>query len=158
MKLRYSPTSPFVRKVWVMALETGLDDRIERIQVSPVSPDDIRNSPSPLGKIPCLETDDGLVLYDSPVICEYLDTLHQGPRVFPGDGPPRWEALRQQALCDGILDAAVLRRLEHLRPETLRSPDWVALQEDTVRRSVAVLANDPTAIPPISAMWAMLAA
>ena len=78
MKLRYSPTSPFVRKVMVVALETGLAERIERIptSVAPTKPNDEVARENPLVKVPALTTDDGLVLYDSPVICEYLDTLH----------------------------------------------------------------------------------
>ena len=76
MRLRYSPTSPFVRKVMVVALETGVSDRIERIPttVAPTTPNEEVARENPLVKVPALTTDDGLVLYDSPVICEYLDT------------------------------------------------------------------------------------
>ncbi len=73
MKLRFSSTSPFVRKVWVAALETGLAERIERVIVSPINPEDVKSSPSPLGKIPCLVTDDGMVLFDSPVLMDYFN-------------------------------------------------------------------------------------
>ena len=80
MKLRYSPTSPFVRKVMVAAIETGLIERIEKIptSVTPIKPNDDVARDNPLVKVPALTTDDGLILYDSPVICEYLDTLHDG--------------------------------------------------------------------------------
>src|ERR1700687_5264119 len=107
MRLRYSPTSPFVRKVMVVALETGLVERIERITtiVAPTKPNEEVARENPLVKLPALTTDDGLVLYDSPVICEYLDTLHSGATVFPASGKARWIALRQQALGDGMLDA-----------------------------------------------------
>ena len=117
MKLRYSPTSPYVRKVMVVALETGLAERIERIPttVAPTKYNEEVARENPLVKVPALTTDDGMVLYDSPVICEYLDTLHGGQKLFPATGKTRWTALRQQALADGILDAAILGRYEILR-------------------------------------------
>ena len=92
---------------------------------------------NPLGKIPCLVLDDGGALYDSRVICEYLDTLHPGARLFPAGGAARWEALRLQALADGIMDAALLTRYEtFLRPEALRWPAWVDGQLDKVTRAL----------------------
>ena len=92
---------------------------------------------NPLGKIPCLVLDDGGALYDSRVICEYLDTLHQGARLFPAGGAERWEALRLQALADGIMDAALLTRYEtFLRPEALRWTAWVDGQLDKVARAL----------------------
>ncbi len=144
MKLHYSPTSPYVRKALVLALETGLDDRLERVShtPSPVGVDGGLNQANPLGKIPALETDDGQVLYDSPVVCEYLDTLHDGPRWFPADAS-RWDALRRQALADGILDAAVLTRYETwLRPEALRWSEWVSGQRGKIERSLDALEQD----------------
>lgn len=128
MKLFFSPTSPYVRKVVVLASELGLDGRIERVAVktSPTSPDPALGGANPLRKIPTLVTDEGEALYDSPVICEYLDTLHSGPRAFPPAGPARWRALRLQALADGLLDAAVLVRYEvALRPEERRWAEWL---------------------------------
>lgn len=142
MKLRYSPTSPYVRKVLVLAIETGLDSRIERIPTNPWAEDAALSKDNPLHKVPTLTTDDGLVLYDSPVICEYLDSLHSGTRVFPIAGKARWLALRQQALGDGILDAAVLRRLEGQRPAVERSEKWETLQRETVRRGLDALEQE----------------
>jgi glutathione S-transferase len=141
MKLRYSPTSPYVRKVMVVALETGLAERIERIptMVAPTKPNDEVARENPLVKVPALTTDDGIILYDSPVICEYLDTLHSGPRLFPASGKPRWLALRQQALGDGILDAAILGRYEILRPKEFQWPDWIDAQLRKVRGALAAL-------------------
>lgn len=137
MKLRYSPTSPFVRKVLVTAIEVGLEDRIERIPTDTQDPHSDLVDDNPLGKVPALILDDGGVLYDSPVICEYLDGLHEGPRIFPGAGPERWRALRQQALGDGILDAAVLRMIEtQRRPEALRWTGWIQHQAGKVARAV----------------------
>lgn len=144
MKLHYSPTSPYVRKALVLALETGLGDRLERVghTPSPIGADAALNQANPLGKIPALETDDGQVLYDSPVVCEYLDSLHDGQRLFPA-GAERWDALRRQALADGILDASVLVRYETwLRPETLRWNEWVSGQRSKIERSLDALERD----------------
>ncbi len=141
MKLRYSPTSPFVRKVMMVALETGLAERIERMPttVAPTKRNDEVARENPLVKVPALTTDDGLVLYDSAVICEYLDTLHGGPRLFPASGKPRWLALRQQALGDGILEAAILGRYEILRPKEYQWPDWIDAQLRKVRGALGAL-------------------
>jgi len=127
MKLFYSPTSPYVRKVIVLAMETGLDAKIERIPAvtSPVEQHPDLARANPLAKVPALVIDSGEVLFDSRVICEYLDSQHQGPKFFPAAGPARWTALRQQALGDGLLDAALLVRYEgFLRPEDKRWPAW----------------------------------
>jgi glutathione S-transferase len=141
MKLRYSPTSPFVRKVMVVALETGLVDRIEKIPtaVAPTKPNEDVARENPLVKVPALITDDGVVLYDSPVICEYLDSLHDGTKLFPAGGNPRWIALRQQALGDGMLEAAILNRYEQLRPKEYQWPEWIDGQMRKVRGAVAAL-------------------
>jgi glutathione S-transferase len=149
MKLRYSATSPYVRKVMVLALETGLAGRIEKIPtaVVPVKPNDELKGENPLVKVPALVTDDGQVLYDSPVICEYLDGLHSGAKLFPAAGPARWTALRQQALGDGILDAAILVRYETaLRPEAKRWPEWVDGQMRKVRGGLDALQADVAAL------------
>ncbi|MEE8623249.1 MAG: glutathione S-transferase N-terminal domain-containing protein, partial [Alphaproteobacteria bacterium] len=83
MKLRYNPASPYVRKVTVTLIETGLEDRVERIPTNPHDPETDIATVNPLGKVPTLITDDGEVLVDSPVICEYLDSLHDGAKLFP---------------------------------------------------------------------------
>ena len=94
MKLHYSPASPFARKVRVFALETGLDRDIEphAITVSPVNPNSELASDNPLMKVPTLITADGTALFDSRVICEYLDALHSGRKLFPANGPARWRS------------------------------------------------------------------
>jgi len=128
VKLYFSAASPFVRKVLVCAHERGLDAAIERIptKVLPSEPNREFGRVAPLMKLPALERDDGKTLFDSIVICEYLDTLPGGPRLFPADGEPRWQALRLHALADGILDAAVLGRYETaVRPTELRWPAWL---------------------------------
>lgn len=137
MKLRYSTTSPYVRKVSVTAIELGLADRIERLPTDTTDPASGLANDNPLGKVPALILEGGEVLYDSPVICEFLDSLHDGAKIFPPPGPERWRALRQQALGDGILDAAILRMLETVRrPEELRWPVWIERQGGKVGRAL----------------------
>jgi glutathione S-transferase len=142
MKLHYSVASPYVRKVMAVAIETGLRGRLELLErkMSPVAPSAELNRDNPLGKIPCLVTDEGLVLYDSRVICEYLDGLHDGPKMFPAAGPARWQALRRQAEGDGMLDAGVLTRYEtFLRPEERRWPEWIAGQKAKIGSALDAL-------------------
>ena len=90
MKLRFSPTSPYVRKVTVMAHEAGLDHRFELVATNVWDTASDIGADNPLGKVPALILDDGTVLFDSPVICEYLDGLHDGEKLFPPPGPQRW--------------------------------------------------------------------
>src|SRR5689334_10879110 len=126
MRLWQNPASPFARKVRVVVRETGAAGRIEEIAVavSPVNANADLAAQNPLVKIPALQTDDGAVLYDSAVICEYLDSLNAGTKLF-STGKAHWDALRLQALCDGILDAAVLCRYEtFIRPAEYRWDGW----------------------------------
>ena len=126
MKLYYTQKSPYVRKALVVANEIGIEDKLEKVDCStatPVNPD--ASNANPLKKIPALELDDGTILFDSPVICEYLDTEFGNGSLFPSELSARWIALRFQALADGLLDAGVLIRYENtLRPESLRWDDW----------------------------------
>ena len=99
MKLYYSPSSPYARKVRVLAIETKLDKKIEMVNVAltPVAPNADVDKHNPIGKIPALSVK-GIDLFDSPVICEYLDTHHKGRKLFPRKGRGRWVALRLQNL------------------------------------------------------------
>ena len=117
MKLHWSPRSPFVRKVMIVAHECGLVDRIEcvRTVAATAKPHPELIKDNPLSKIPTLVLDDGTVLYDSPVICEYLDSLDGAPNLFPRTAKPRLTALRRQALGDGFLEMMVLLRDERMR-------------------------------------------
>lgn len=142
MKLRHSPTSPFVRKVQVLAFETGLDKRIEMVPTATTDPASGLSKENPLGKVPSFVTDDGTALYDSPVICEYLDSLHGGAKMFPPAGPQRWTALRRQALADGIMDAGVLGRGESLRADGERSVSYLALQKQKMANAVDALEKE----------------
>ena len=117
MKLHWSPRSPFVRKVMILAHETSLAERIERVRsvVAMTAPNAALMRVNPLSKLPTLVLDDGRVLFDSFVICEYLDGLHAGAPMFPKAGPERWEVLRWHALGNGLLDMLVLWRNERDR-------------------------------------------
>lgn len=146
MRLWQNPASPFARKVRIVARETGLLPRIEEISVpvSPVNPNADLAAHNPLVKIPALQTDGGAVLYDSSVICEYLDSLSI-THVIPSDAT-RWDVLRLQSLCDGILDAAVLCRYEMaVRPEQYRWNDWVQGQFTKIHNGLDALAAESPA-------------
>jgi len=112
MKLHWSPRSPFARKVMVFAHEAGLAGSIELVRsvVAMRQPNAAVMRDNPLGKLPTLVLDDGRTLFDSAVICEYLDGLHGGARLFPASGEARWQALRWHALGNGLLDLLVLWR------------------------------------------------
>ncbi|MET3495291.1 glutathione S-transferase [Variovorax boronicumulans] len=135
MKIFHSPASPFVRKCMVVAHELGIADRIEKLPsaAGPVKRDATILPKNPLGQVPTFICDDGQVLYDSRVICEYLDATHSGA-LFPADGTERWARLTELALADGMTGAALLARYETmLRPETLRWNDWTEGQLAKVR-------------------------
>jgi len=142
MRLWFNPASPFARKVRIVARETGLAGDIEElsIPVNPVKPHAELARENPLVKIPALATPDQGTLYDSAVICEYLDSLHRGAPLIPKSGPERWRALQLQALGDGILEAAVLIRYENAwRPQALQWSDWIAGQFGKVRGGLGAL-------------------
>ncbi len=145
MQLRFLATSPYVRKVMVAAIETRQDGWIEKIPTSPQADEADLATQNPLSKIPVLTLDDGTVLYDSRVICQYLDSRHDGPRLFPETAPACWTALRRQALGDGMMDAATLRRYEGLRPAELRSEDWIDRQKRKIDRGLDALETEAEA-------------
>ena len=128
MKLFWSSRSPFVRKVMVAAHEIGIADHIEtrRVVVGANNPNADVMAVNPLNKIPTLILDDGTALYDSRVICEYFDTLHDGPKLFPSETAARWTALRRQALGDGLMEVLVLRLGEQNRPQQAQSEKHLA--------------------------------
>lgn len=125
MKLLHQTHSPYARQVLVLAHETGLAGRLEVIhhETSPTRRNDAVFAVNPLGKVPVLILDDGIALFDSAVICDYLDGLHGGPRLIPSSGPARWLALRLQALAHGIADAGgAIRQETERRPAPYRYP------------------------------------
>jgi glutathione S-transferase len=127
------------------AIELGLDARIELVNtpVVPIKPNPALIPQNPLVKLPALEAEDGTVLYDSRTICEYLDALAGGGRLFPASGAARWNALRRQSLGDGIMDAGILRRYELvLRPEPLRWADWLDGQQAKIDHGLDAAERD----------------
>ena len=141
MKLYYSPTSPFVRKVNVFAIEAGLDKQIEWISTNPWQVEDKLIAKNPLSQVPTLITGDGMVLYDSSVICEYLDSLHSGEKLIPQQSESRWKILRLQALADGILNSGILRFLEKKRVAEMQSIDWDTTHKKSIERGLDYLEN-----------------
>ena len=140
LRLHVAPASPFVRMVEVALRETGLSERVERVQAatSPVAAGPSPVTGNPLGKIPTLERPDGPALYDARVICRYLDAL-SGGRLYPA-APRLWETLTLEATGHGMAEAAVLIVYEgRVRPEGARSEDWVAGQWAKVARALDAL-------------------
>ena len=139
MKIHFSAASPYVRKCMVVAHELGLAQRIEKLPSAahPVNRDKVIVANNPLGKVPTFFADDGMVLYDSRVICEYLNELGSG-KLLPATGREHWQVLTQQSLGDGILDAALLMRYEAaMRPESSRWLDWTNGQMEKVQSGLA---------------------
>lgn len=134
MKLTASGASPYVRKATVCTILRGIDGQIEKWVVSASDPAVAQSNP--LAKVPTLVTDEGLALFDSPVICEYLDSLGSALPLFPAAGPARWKALRLHALGDGILDASQPRRREIALPQDEGRIAYIALQQGKVSRAV----------------------
>jgi glutathione S-transferase len=148
MKLFATDTSPYVRKVLVAARELGLVDRIEKtvLRPSPLETNPTLSAHNPLNKIPALVLDDGTTLFDSPVICEYLETLPRAagvPGLVPASGPARFQVLKRQALCDGLLDAAVLVYYETVtRPVERQWEPWLDGQKQKARQALDVLETE----------------
>src|SRR6266446_2451990 len=135
MKLAFSPASPYVRKVTACDIKRGINDKIERLKIGTTDPALLQYNA--LSKVPTLITDDGTCIFDSPVICEYLDGIGSAPKLFPPAGPARWKALTQEALADGILDATQPRRRELPLPQDDGRKGYIALQQGKVTRAVA---------------------
>jgi len=137
MKLLYQTHSPYARKALVAAPEMGLHQSLTVIhhETSPTRRNDEVFALNPLGKVPVLICDDGSVLFDSNVICEYLDGLHPGPRLIPSQPRLRLRALKMQALAQGIADAGIAARWEsERRPANLR---WPVMRDGQVAKIAA---------------------
>jgi glutathione S-transferase len=142
MRLFHSPTSPYVRKVMILINEVGLLDRVELVRAAgtPLDPGTLPIDHNPLGKVPVLETADGAI-FDSRVICRYLDDLAQAGAYPAGAGI--WRTLTLEALADGILDAALLIVYEtRLRPEEVRFAPWTDAQATKIVRALDALEAD----------------
>ena len=148
MKLTVSPNSPYVRKAMACAIQRGIDHRIEAWKDAGKDPALLDHNP--LSKIPTLVTDDGMSLFDSPVVCEYLDSIGDAPKLFPAAGPARWNALRQQALGDGIMDATQPRRREIALPLDEGRRTYIELQQGKVARALDSLEAEADQLGPLT--------
>jgi glutathione S-transferase len=138
MKLIGSIASPYVRKVRVVMAEKKLD--YELVLENVWSPDTKIQQSNPLGKVPCLIMEDGGAMFDSRVIVEYLDTLTPVGKLIPVNSRERAEVKCWEALADGVLDAAILVRLERTqRPEAQQSPEWIQRQMDKVHAGLKAM-------------------
>ena len=147
MILRSAAASPFVRKVRIAASILGLDSRITLEPADTTNPSDSVRRQNPLGKIPALVLDDGMVLFDSRVILDYLDHVAGGGRIVPADPKARFAALRLQALADGLMDASILLIYEgRWRPAEKHEQKWVDHQAGKVARALAALEAAPPAL------------
>lgn len=142
MRLIGSKTSPYVRKVRVVAAELGLTRHIALEMLDPHAGPPELDAVNPLRKVPVLVTDDGMVLQDSPVIAEWFCAEFGGEKLLPATGSERWRILSLAALGDGFLDAGVLIRMENQRPENERSAAWTDKQAGKVIRSLDWLERD----------------
>lgn len=135
MQLYSSPLSPFARKVRILILEKGLSDQVEILAANPYEASDDLLKANPLSKVPALIIDEGQSLYDSAVICEYLDSLSE-PRLIPGE-QQRIAGLKHLALSDGLLQATFSIAAETFRrPENERSPTWIARWVASIERGL----------------------
>lgn len=152
MRLLYAPTSPFARKARISILELGLAGQVELVPTDPWTAKTLRAS-NPLAKVPVLQLPDGVTLYDSPVICEFLDTYAvmegirpEAGRLFPQRGPQRWRSLRRQALGDGFAEAIIRRFVELRRPAEQRSEAVLARQDAAIEAVLDVLEQEATSL------------
>lgn len=150
MILRFSPSSPFVRKVRIAISLLGFDNDVTLERADTTDPNDSLRKINPLGKIPVLIAEDGSAIYDSRVILDYLDERSGGGKIVPADPRRRLVALRLQALCDGILDASILTIYEgRFRKPEAHEPKWLELQAGKVSRALAALEADPPPLDPM---------
>jgi glutathione S-transferase len=127
-------------------METGQDGEIDGIETMVWDPETDIAKVNPLGKVPALTTDDGIVLCNSPLICEYLDSRHHGARLIPSAGPERWRVLNLQALGDGIMDAAVTQMAERrTHPPEAQSEGWMARQQGKITAALDHLEQEAAA-------------
>jgi len=136
MRLYYSQTSPYARKIRVVIKEKGLADQVNLDLCNPFKTAEELRKANPLGKVPALVLPTGMVLYDSRVIADYLDAQSPRPTLIPSKHPKRWEVLRQQALGDGLTDAAVAMVMETRRPADQQSSHWKARWHSAIVRAL----------------------
>jgi glutathione S-transferase len=149
MKLYWSPTSPYTRKVRALIIEKELGALVHPVRVDVWGDFDTLHNDNPLGKVPCLITDEGLRLYDSRVICAYLDAhaSGEGPALVPASGREHWQVLKAEALADGLMDCAVGMSAEKRKPEGERSSWMVRRWTAAIHRACDAMMGEIAALP-----------
>jgi glutathione S-transferase len=158
MKLFYTPNSPFARKVRVIIRERNALQSVEEIIQAPLEDPIELRTVNPLGQVPVLLLGDGAAIFDSPVICEYLDSTLPGPTFLAKQAKARWLSLRQQALADGLMAAGVATVFESLRPESQRSPWWINRWRKAIESGVDMLESEALAFGPSLSLGTIAAA
>ncbi len=147
MQLFYSNTSPYARKVRLVIIEKGLGERVQSVACNPFQDLPALSRANPLRKVPTLLTDEGFALYDSPVICEYLDYQHDEPRLIPESGRARWDVRRREAMADGLMDASYNMIMERNRATLQQSPEWIGHWQGEVERVVQQAEHEMNTTP-----------
>lgn len=146
MRLYYSETSPYARKVRLVVHEKGLTTEVGQTLCNPWDDPAELLALNPLGKVPVLITRDGQPLFDSPVICDYLDGLTPAPRLIPEAGAARWRVWRNTALADGLTDAAYNVVMEDRRPAPQQSASWAGRWRAEIGRVLDALERESTGL------------
>lgn len=136
MRLYVSGASPFVRKCRIVIREHGLQSRVEEVATDPYASEPALLAANPLAQVPALVDDAGRTWIDSPLICAILDENGPGRRLLPAEGPDHWDVRRRETLADGVLELGVKWLLELRRPETERSPSWMARWRAGIERGL----------------------
>lgn len=145
MKLFFTPMAGYIHRVEIVAIEAGLYDDMELIPTTPWEDPEALIAANPLCKVPTLVRDDGVPMFGGPVIYEYLDSLHDGPKMYPASGEEHWNALRLFGLGEGLFDALDLRVVEMRRPKNEQSPNTLARYQRAVTRGLERLEEEAPA-------------
>ncbi len=145
MQLFYTPLAGYVHRIEIVGRETGLWDDLTLVPTNPFESPEALVTANPLSKVPTLIRDDGVPMFGGPVIYEYLDSLHDGAKLYPRDSAARWDALRLFGLSEGMFDAADLRVVELRRPEGEKSPFWIDRYQAAVDRCLDRLEQEAVA-------------
>lgn len=140
MKLLFSHASPYARKCRIVAREKSIE--LAEVLVNPIEEPEKLNHINPLGKIPCLIYGEGRTLFDSPVICAYLDEIGKGDRLMPKEGPEHWAMRRHEAMADGILDSALGLVHEFRKPEEKHYELWIKRWGCAIDRTLSQFNNE----------------
>ena len=146
MNLYIAPASPYARKALVTAIECGVRDRLVTVTTNPHRSEPDFVARNPFSKVPTLQLENGDVLFESVLICEYFDHLGGGGIVIPRQGPERWKVLRKHSFGNGLMDASVTRRVESLRPEEGARTQAMVRQAATTSRGLDALNAEADAL------------